>query len=128
MPFIRSAITIARNKSVIRRAARAPKFQIFAVDRMGDLTLLSTTVTGGNAPDAYPRDGSAIYNQGGTVRINNSTITGNSAPNAGGGIAQGYYRNTMIINNEGTFPRSPPVAPAGEYVMTARKIKRRSTN
>ncbi|HKF95329.1 MAG TPA: hypothetical protein VKB53_05580 [Gammaproteobacteria bacterium] len=70
---------------------------------MGDLTLLSTTLTGGNAPDAYPRDGSAINNQGGTIRINNSTITGNSAPNAGGGIAQGYYRNTMIINNEGHF-------------------------
>jgi parallel beta-helix repeat protein/predicted outer membrane repeat protein len=60
-------------------------------------TLDSVTITGGNASAIYnDRYGGGIYNEGGTLTVTNSTITGNTA-RYGGGIY--CTESTLIITN-----------------------------
>jgi hypothetical protein len=58
--------------------------RVFEVDGPGgSLTLRNATITGGSAFDF----GGGIANMGGTVALNHSRVTGNTAVAAGGGIA-----------------------------------------
>ncbi len=89
LPVVTSAIIIAGNNSTIRRSdlAGIPRFRIFAVNSAGDLTLQSTTLSGGfpitSGSTPGERQGGAIFNSGGTVRLVDTTLSGNSAISGG---------------------------------------------
>jgi parallel beta-helix repeat protein len=100
LPVISSEITIEGNGATIERsnAGGTPQFRILAVDgsgaNNGDLTLKEATIRGGDvASDAD--SGGGVYNFEGTVRIENSTVSGNSA-HFGGGV---YNAGTVTIQN-----------------------------
>ncbi|CAN5818980.1 hypothetical protein BH20PSE1_BH20PSE1_18640 [soil metagenome] len=54
LPLITSTVTIRGRNSTIQRESNAPEFRILAVDSSGDLTLHSTTVSGGRSTAYYP--------------------------------------------------------------------------
>lgn len=99
LPAITTEITIEGNGATIQRDGGAPEFRIFAVNgrdaNNGDLTLNQATITGGNLAD----HGGGVYNCEGTVTINNSTISGNTA--TGGCNGGGVYstEGAVTINN-----------------------------
>src|SRR5271166_618172 len=74
-------------------------FRIFEVDGPGgSLALQNVTITGGSATDF----GGGIFNSGGTVTLNHSLVTGNSAGMGGGGIASGTFgpsTGSLTLNN-----------------------------
>ncbi|MEX1310367.1 MAG: right-handed parallel beta-helix repeat-containing protein, partial [Candidatus Sulfomarinibacteraceae bacterium] len=88
LPIINSDVTIEGRSSTIRRAAAAPEFRIFLVGSTGTFSLNDVTLENG-AAGVYV--GGALYNDGGVVTLNGSTVTGSSASGAGG-----------IYNNSGT--------------------------
>ena len=85
LPVITSTITISRffdgRSTTITRDTNAPEFRILAVGETGNLTLHFTTVSGGVTSGS----GGGIYNLG-TLTLDFSTVSGNSA-SSGGGIA-----------------------------------------
>ena len=92
LPVISSQVTIEGNGATIERGGvTPPQFRIFAVDPGGGLTLNQATISGGDTGDS----GGGVVNYEGTVTINNSTISGNTA--AGGGVFN--YDGTVTINN-----------------------------
>jgi hypothetical protein len=107
LPIITSTITIQGNGATIERGGPpAEDYRIFEIANPGFLTLNDTTITGGaNTPGAgifndhgtlilnnssvrgntnESVDGGGIVNNGGTVRLRNSTISDNSASSGGG--------------------------------------------
>jgi len=58
----------------------------------GSLSLQNVTLTGGSASDF----GGAIANLGGTVSLNHSLVTGNAAADAGGGIASATFDPSSV--------------------------------
>jgi hypothetical protein len=107
LPVISSPITIAGQGSTIMRASGAPAFRIMAVNGTGDLTLQETTVSGGVSSfvgilSPYNRGG-GVFNNGGTLTVMNSTITGNAGFGAeGGGVSNSgtlTVRNSTISGN-----------------------------
>jgi hypothetical protein len=67
-------------------------FRVFEVDGPGgSLTLDDVTITAGNVPDF----GGGIVNDGGTLTLSRSLVTGNTAGIAGGGIASGTFFSGM---------------------------------
>jgi hypothetical protein len=96
LPLITSTVTIRGRNSTIRRESNAPNFRILAVDSSGDLTLRSTTVSGGRN-DLADFSGGGIANYGGTLTLTNSTISGNNVtgyPGQGGGV---YNSGTLTL-------------------------------
>lgn len=75
LPLITSPITIEGNSAKIVRGGGAP-FRLIAVSNSGDLTLRNVTISGGYA---FSDNGGGIYNNGGTLTIQNSTISQNTA-------------------------------------------------
>jgi cysteine-rich repeat protein/predicted outer membrane repeat protein len=61
------------------------------IGNYGTLTVLDSTFSGNSTTR-----GGAIYNEGGVVRVNNTTITGNSAADYGGGVANS---GTLTVSN-----------------------------
>ncbi|MEZ4770586.1 MAG: right-handed parallel beta-helix repeat-containing protein [Caldilineales bacterium] len=121
LPVATSTITIAGNGHTVSRQTGLPDFRIFAVGTGGNLTLNSTTVSGGIAADSsltnrdggvYNRNmltvenstllenitahGGGIINNRGTVTVLNSSLSGNTAAR-GGGIANN--RGTVTVLN-----------------------------
>lgn len=82
LPDIDETITILGNNDKIQRAGFAADFSIFTVEFDGDLTLTALTLTGGNNDE-----GGAIDNEGGTVHVIGSYLTGNRATGDEGGGA-----------------------------------------
>src|SRR5262245_23299503 len=60
--------------------------RVFEVDGPGSLSAQNVTITGGSADI-----GGGIENAGGTVTLNHSQVTGNTAAQAGGGIASATF-------------------------------------
>ena len=101
LPPIASAITIAGGGYTITHDPGAPRFRILSVGSTGDLTLNAATLTGGINGGVFDWGG-GIYNAG-TLTLNNSTVSSNSAGifgdigNAsGGGIGNA---GTLTLNN-----------------------------
>ena len=89
LPIVVSTIVVEGDGSTIRRAAGAPEFRFVLVGPSGDLTLNDVTLEGGDSGDWW---GGALENQSGTVALNRTTVTANTAISAG-----------AIYNNSGTM-------------------------
>ena len=126
LPIITSAITINGNGAIIGRSSTAgtPDFRVFNIATSGDVILQAVTVTGGRlfssgggifnrgtlrAVDSVVTGnrgdgGAGIYNAGGLVDIENSTVSDNTDRFYGAGIwNEGVLTvtNSRIINNVG---------------------------
>lgn len=84
-------LTIQGNGAAIIRDT-APSFRIFYIELGGDLTLDNLTITSGVATS-----GGGIFNDNGTVTLNNSTVSNNTASAGGGGIHNDW--GTVTLNN-----------------------------
>jgi hypothetical protein len=96
LPLITSRITIEGNGATIARRGNAPDFALMSVRSAGDLTIHNATLSGGSS-----RNGSGVSN-GGTLSIQNSTISGNT----GSSVANGgtlTIENSTISNNTSNF-------------------------
>lgn len=92
LPLVVTEVTIEGNGSTIQRTG-ADDYRLFAVQITGDLTINDTTLTGGQSGYYY---GGAAYVYGGSLTINNSTVTGNSAY-VGGALAA--VEGTLVVSN-----------------------------
>jgi hypothetical protein len=107
LPFITGRVTVKGYKSKIKGTATgigASSFRILEVAEPGDLTLIGTTITGGNvATSLTDRDGGGILNDGGELKLFRSEVTGNKASGDGGGIANEdgtvTLRSSKVENN-----------------------------
>jgi WD40 repeat protein len=112
LPPIQGNITIEGNGAIIERAANTTEFfRLFGVSSTGSLTLKNITLRGGNIDQ---NAGAAMVNVGGTVTLENVTITDNAATNAsdsqGGGIYN--YFGTVTISGS-RFTNNTAVVGAG---------------
>jgi hypothetical protein len=95
LPQVSVITTIQGHGAIIQRslAAGTPDFRLFYVGSTGNLTLQNVTLRQGN------KSGSAIFNSGGTVTLNNSTIRNNMETpinNSGGTVT---LNNSTISDN-----------------------------
>jgi hypothetical protein len=85
--------------------------RVLEVDGPGDLSLQNVTITGGSADN-----GGGIENVGGTVTLNHSRVTGNTATLAGGGIASATFDPSSVakltLNNSAVTNNSQTAGPA----------------
>ncbi len=95
LPAVMNQITInGVNTTIAGNPASATPFRIFEVDGPGgNLTLQGLTITGGSSSSI----GGAIANNAGTVTLNHSQVTGNTAVGGGGGIASGNLGKSTAI-------------------------------
>ena len=104
LPVISSTVTIRGRNSTIQRESSAPPFRILAVASSGDLTLHSTTVSGGRS-EGYPLPGGGGVFNSGMLTLTNSTVSGNSVDfGVGGGV---FNSGTTLTNStvSGNFVR-----------------------
>ena len=94
LPVIRSTVTLQGRNSTIRRESGAPEFRILAVDSSGDLTLHSTTVSGGGGDYG----GAGVFNSG-TATLTNSIVSGNSGARFGGAGGVSNYGTLTLMNS-----------------------------
>jgi len=85
LPIITTAISLTGSANVITRSTSAPPFRIVEVSATGNLTLTSVTLSNGSAQTG---NGGGILNFG-SVTLTSGGLTGNTAPDNGGGIASG---------------------------------------
>lgn len=102
LPAVQSQITVAANGHTITGSGDARVFEVY----YGDLTLDDAIITGGavdldeSLPELY-RTGGAIYNYDGTVTVNDSTLTANSA--LYGGALFNYGPDAVMTVNRSTI-------------------------
>ena len=117
LPVVVANVAVNGNGATISGSGAV---RIFEVDGPGgNLSLQNVTLTGGSATDF----GGAIANLGGTVTLNHSQVTNNTAVLAGGGIASATMdpssvakltlNNSSVTNNSQTLPPLPPPANGG---------------
>ncbi|MFD4600604.1 hypothetical protein ACFWPQ_21555 [Streptomyces sp. NPDC058464] len=118
LPVITSAVTVTGFNDTITRSSAA-LFRIFEVDAPGNLTLNSLTLSNGHASGAGGAvlvngagsaltlnaakvtnntagfEGGGIFSNSGTVKVNNSTLSSNTAPRGGGLEAD---RGSLVFN------------------------------
>jgi len=101
LPVVTSRIAVFGNGATINGSGAV---RIFEVDGpSGNLSLQNVSLTGGTASGASGFGG-AIFNSSGTVTLNQSVVTGNSAAMAGGGIASGTFGpNTAQLTLNGSL-------------------------
>jgi hypothetical protein len=100
LPVITSRITLNGSRTTI--AGNNSTFRILMVTGSGNLTVQNLTITGGNTPGP----GGGIFNDEGTLVLNNTRVTGNTSAggmmSAGGGIASGTFATgplgTTVLN------------------------------
>jgi hypothetical protein len=88
LPIVATGISVNGNGATIDGTGSV---RIFEVDGPGNLSLQNVTLTGGSADI-----GGAIANQGGTVTLNYSQVSGNAAVLAGGGIASATFDPSSV--------------------------------
>lgn len=101
LPNITTEITINNTSGGVVTVSRSSgNYSLFRVNSTGNLTIDSLTLTGGNGTSVSgSRYGGAIYNNGGTLTVTNSTISGNSAAWGGGILSDGSAPVTTITNS-----------------------------
>jgi hypothetical protein len=88
LPIITSEIEIEGNGAHITRDEEAPPFRILAVAETGELTLDALTISGGYLDPSLGTDifGAGIFNDGGALTLNHSTISNNEGIDGGGAL------------------------------------------
>jgi hypothetical protein len=71
--------------------------RVFLITSFSTVTLDGLTITGGNGVGAVSQGGGGILNYNSTVKVSNSTISGNSTSLYGGGILN--YNSTVKVSN-----------------------------
>jgi uncharacterized repeat protein (TIGR01451 family) len=129
LPFITSEIIINGNGATITRDPNAEPFRFFYIPRgdniggntvdsplfsapdsrliLNGLTITNGRTEGPGVSDGVRTDGGVLYNMGGTVIINNSTLDSNYADGVGGAIqnanfsdpVSGLFGGTMVVAN-----------------------------
>ncbi|WP_204103914.1 MULTISPECIES: DUF4347 domain-containing protein, partial [Spirulina sp. CCY15215] len=98
LPSITAAqkLTINGMGNTLARDAAAPGFRLLHVALGADLEVNETTLSGGLANSGgFGSYGGAIFNRG-TLAVNNSTVSGNSAGGNGGGL---FAFNDITLTN-----------------------------
>jgi hypothetical protein len=111
LPSITSPLTLqgaGAGATVIERAAGTPAFRLVHVAATGALTLEGLTLRGGFASDG-PRfeRGGGLFNNGGTVTLTRTILTGNAAGGGGGLANHGgtvLLTQTLVAHNEALSP------------------------
>lgn len=103
LPDVTSVIIIEGNGTTIQRdsGVATPDFRLFYVDSKGELTLKNATISGGGVVDA----GGGIFNNGGSLALDNSTVKENRAI-VGGGIASSgvlTLDNNSVVSGNGAL-------------------------
>ncbi|MGW5258476.1 hypothetical protein ACWERW_37160 [Streptomyces sp. NPDC004012] len=84
LPPIDRQLTIeGRDSTIVRDGLTAGAFRIFDVTSTGDLRLDDVTIRGGNAPDA---GGGILVDIGGNLKLDKVTLENNQAYIEGGGV------------------------------------------
>ncbi len=98
LPSIITPITIQGNNATIERdSGSATDFRLIHVSSDGELKLENASLSGGVASaTGFGSDGGALLNRG-TVTLNNSTVSNNSAAEFGGGLAN--FSSTITLHN-----------------------------
>jgi hypothetical protein len=106
LPVITSPISIGSGGDGATIAGNSTAFRIIMIAGAagGSLSLNGITITGGKASGQGPAGfGGGIFNFAGTLDLNKSVVTGNTATSAGGGIASGTMGPgpgaTLSLNN-----------------------------
>ena len=112
LPVINVRIGVNGNGATI--AGNKTNFRIFEVDGPGgNLSLQNVTITGGSADI-----GGGIENAGGTLTLNHSQVTDNTATQAAGGIASATFDPSSVakltLNNSAVTRNSQTAGPAAE--------------
>src|SRR5713226_5562203 len=84
LPSITSTLTIkgaGADTTILERASSAPGFRLVHVAASGNLTLTKVTLTGGAA-----FSGGGLFNNGGTIRLVQTTVAGNTSQGEGTGL------------------------------------------
>ncbi|MDH6127451.1 hypothetical protein [Kitasatospora sp. GP82] len=106
LPVITSRITIDGNDATIQRDPMATPFRIFEIagppltgptGPAGDLTAKDLTIKGGNLTDFSDTGAGVRVDAGGTLRLTDSTVTGNTNVGQGGGISN--LGRTVLVHS-----------------------------
>ena len=100
LPALDNNITIqgpGASDLTVQRDSSAPDFSVFIADTGGTVTISGMTIAGGNPGSTSADYGGGILNSG-TLTVNNSTFTNNSAPFGGGGGI--YNTGTLTVNSQ----------------------------
>ncbi|MGW2696699.1 hypothetical protein [Streptomyces sp. NPDC001296] len=101
LPPIGRQLTIeGRDSTIVRDGLTAGAFRIFDVTSTGDLRLDDVTVRGGNAPDA---GGGILVDIGGNLKLDKVTLENNQAYIEGGGVFVVGGAKAYITHSEFTF-------------------------
>jgi hypothetical protein len=87
LPSITSPLTIrgaGADTTILERAGEAPRFRLVHVAVTGALTLTGLTIRGGTGNFTPTAGGGGLFNQGGTVTLQNVTFADNVAARGGG--------------------------------------------
>ncbi|MEO8392801.1 MAG: S8 family serine peptidase, partial [Chloroflexota bacterium] len=91
-------LTINGNGATITRSAGAPTFRIMEVISGANLTLNGVTLSNGSSAT----NGAGLYNNGGTVVLDSSTISGNTGSGLIVSIGTATVTNSTISGNAGS--------------------------
>ena len=114
LPVLSSNLAIAgpgADEFTVRRDSGGD-YNIFTVSSGSVVSISGMTITNGS----YRGDGGGILNNGGTLTITDSTISGNTG-NRGGGVAN--QRGTLTITGSTISGNTAPDAGGGVYSSTA---------
>ena len=98
LPPVTTRIAVNGNGATIDGTGAVRVFEVDSPD--GNLSLTNVTITGGSADN-----GGGIENVGGTVTLNFSTVTRNTATDAGGGIASATLGTPTVAKLTLNFSR-----------------------
>ena len=114
LPMVTTRITVNGNGATIDGTGAV---RVFEVDGPGgNLSVQTVTITGGSA-----EIGGGIENAGGTVTLNHSRVSGNTASQAGGGIASATFDPSSVarltLNNSTVTGNQQTLGPQDDNAL-----------
>ncbi|MFD4508307.1 right-handed parallel beta-helix repeat-containing protein [Streptomyces sp. NPDC058457] len=130
LPVITSTVTVTGFNDTITRSSMA-LFRIFEVDAPGNLTLNSLTLSNGHAPNAGAGVGGAVLVNSAALTLNAARVTNNTADFQGGGIFS--TNGTVKVNNSTLSSNTAPQgggleANGGSFVFNGGTITGNTSN
>jgi len=104
LPDNGNALVFNGNGATLIRANGSPNFRFFQIEG-GDITFNDLTLKNGNPAASLPPagNGGAISQFGGTVTLNNSTLSGNAAQNGGAVYVSSVNSSAFLNVNRSTL-------------------------